>query len=170
MRKQTASLSLFVAVLVAGGTALADVPPPEAEACWRKTVGEPCTFGGAGTCQDGTCSKLDYLSWDRDASASPPFASYACVKCVTGTVTATNTVTATDTTTNTVTATDTNTVTATGTDTNTVTATGTNTDSSTSDDGWCSVAKGPGIGRVGPWLMAAAFSLLFLAGRRRKRK
>jgi hypothetical protein len=137
-----ASQMVFVAVLFVGVSARADVPPPDTQACSGKAAGDACTYGSAGTCQEGTCSRLDYFNWDRDASAGPPSTTYACMKCVPGTTTATATTTATN----------------------------TNTDSSTSDDGWCSVAKVPTVGRVGSWLMAAAFSLLFLAGRRRSRK
>jgi cobalamin biosynthesis Mg chelatase CobN len=186
---------ICVATLFVGSDARADVPPPETEPCLNKTAGAACVYGdgGTGTCQEQTCSKIDYLGWDRDASSSPPTASYACLKCITGTTS--NTVTSTqsttrtatvgpsDTATNTATAgptvTATNTATAgpsdTGTDTGTpgpstaATGTQTGTDTSSSgDSGWCSVGKGSTMGRFVPWLLAAAFSLLFLLGRRRK--
>ncbi len=37
------------------------------------------------------------------------------------------------------------------------------------DDGACTVGKQSSVKRVGPWLLAGAFSLLFMLGRRRRR-
>lgn len=37
------------------------------------------------------------------------------------------------------------------------------------DDGACTIGKEPTVKRVGPWLLAGMFSLLFLARRRRPR-
>jgi hypothetical protein len=68
------------------------------------------------------------------------------------------------------TGTQTNTHTGTATPTSTDTNTQTGTDTSTKDSGWCSVGKGSTMGRIAPWLMAAAFSLLFLFARRRQQK
>ena len=197
MKTATALSLVCIATLFATARARADVPPPETEPCVGKAAGAECTYLGPGVCQEGTCSKLDYSKWDRDASSSPPMTTYPCLKCVTGTATntATNTATTSSTATNTATtsptntqtntatvdptATDTNTATVgpTTTDTNTATTspsangtssqTGTDT-SSSSDSGWCSVGKGSAAGRWVPWLMAAAFSLLFLVGRRRR--
>lgn len=147
MRHPT-QLALSVAFTLFGILpAHADVPPPETQPCTGKQAGTACTYQSkAGTCQNGTCSKLDYLSWDRDASASPPTTSYACVKCetaaATGTLTTTATVTATVTDTTTVTdtattsqtATTTLTPTATPTDTATTTTTDTATASTTDTD------------------------------------
>jgi hypothetical protein len=148
--KTATTLSLVcIATLFAAARARADVPPPETEPCAAKAAGAECTYLGPGVCQEGTCSKPDYSKWDRDASSSPPTTTYPCLKCVIGT--ATNTATTSPI------ATDTSTSSQTGTDT-----------SSSSDSGWCSVGKGSAASRWVPWLMAAAFSLLFLVGRRRK--
>jgi hypothetical protein len=38
-----------------------------------------------------------------------------------------------------------------------------------SDAGGCTIASGPTLKQVGPWLLAGTFSLLFLVGRRRRR-
>jgi hypothetical protein len=190
---------VVTAIATLGGTARADVAPPETSPCVGKQVGDSCTYNGAGTCQSSTCSKLDYLNWDRDASASPPVTTYACVKCLpaatatqsatatgtgsptdTATHTATQSATATGTGSPTDTATDTATqsTTATGTgsptDTSTGSATHTGTgpqtdDKSKDDEGWCAIGGKLTVKRLGPWLMAGAFSLLFLLGRRRRR-
>jgi len=263
-------LTLLSIVLLFGSQAHADVIPPEVGACQNKQLGDPCTNGSStGTCQNQTCSKLDYTSWDRDASSSPPSVSYACLKCIPGsntstttgtgsltptetatvtttitvTVTATPTETSTDTATTTPTETGTNTATNTPTETGTNTATTTPTETGTNtatitptetgtttltavitstvtsaptetatrtvtqtsaptetasttiptvstepptstatittsdnggpppadDDGACSIGRGTTAKRVGPWLLAGAFSLLFLFGRRRRR-
>jgi hypothetical protein len=227
-------------------TARADVLPPEVGACQSKQAGEPCTYNGSGTCQNQTCSRLDYSRWDRDASSGPPTTSYACLMCLTGTITGTATSTArpTDTTTTatstptetatvtaTVTPTETPTATATQTETSQPTATTTATDTATSmpivaptktdtdtasrpgptdtstsgttappsstntttvttpgtssptatttttkddspppsDDSACSIGQHQAAKRIAPWLLAGAFSLLFLFGRRRRR-
>jgi hypothetical protein len=103
-------------------------------------VGDACTFGGAGTCQNQTCGRLDYAHWDRDASPSPPSMSYSCLECITGTGTSTST--------------------------------DTNADGGTppSNDGSaCSVGRQTAAKRIAPWLLASAFSLFFLFGRRRRR-
>jgi hypothetical protein len=239
-------LTLLSIVLLFGSQAHADVIPPEVGACQNKQLGDPCTNGSStGTCQNQTCSKLDYTSWDRDASSSPPSVSYACLKCIPGsntstttgtgsltptetatvtttitvTVTATPTETSTDTATTTPTETGTNTATITPTETGTTTLTAVITSTVTSaptetatrtvtqtsaptetasttiptvstepptstatittsdnggpppadDDGACSIGRGTTAKRVGPWLLAGAFSLLFLFGRRRRR-
>jgi len=133
---------LLSAVCFVALPARADVAPPENEPCLGKAVGAACTYGIAGTCQTQTCSKLDYSNWDRDASAGPPSKSYACVQCVTGTSTSTNT----------------------GTNTNTDGG-----DSPSNSNGACSIGKQSSATRVAPWLLAAAFSSLFLIGRKRRR-
>ena len=61
--------------------------------------------------------------------------------------------------------------TATATNTNTTTATNTNTDGGappSKDDSGCSIGRQATAKRVAPWLLAGAFSLLFLFGRRRR--
>jgi hypothetical protein len=121
--------------------------PPEVDACRSKQVGAACSYyGSTGTCQNQTCHHLDYGNWDRDASASPPSTSYACVECLT--------------------ATDTNTSTGTNTGTKTNADGG---DSPSKDGGSCSIGKQSSATRVAPWLLAAAFSSLFLIGRKRRR-
>jgi MYXO-CTERM domain-containing protein len=76
-----------LSVSVAPSLARADVIPPAEDACrvggGYRAVGTACTVTGtAGVCRDGTCSRLDYAGWNRDASASPPTVDYACVTCV----------------------------------------------------------------------------------------
>ncbi len=147
---------VLLAALLVGPDARADTPPPEAFDCTWKSEGAACTYVGAGVCTRSTCARSDYLRWDRDASASPPVTTYDCLKCVTGT--ASNTSTATHTTTQT----------GTASNTSTTSTTATTTDTSTStDNSGCSLGKSASATRVGAWLMAAAFSLLFLARRRR---
>lgn len=134
---------ILFAAMLAGAPARADVAPPETSPCVGKAAGDACVYGGAGTCQNQTCSKSGYYNWDRDASSSPPITSYACVKCIVGT----GTTTATDTTTN------------------------TNPDGGappSKDDGACSIGKQATAKRVAPWLLAGAFSLLFLFRHRRR--
>jgi hypothetical protein len=68
--------------------ALADVTPPEEEACMSAAKGQTCTLGfssssnqGAkGTCQDSTCGHIDYQHWD---GGHPGSVQYACLKCLT---------------------------------------------------------------------------------------
>jgi hypothetical protein len=72
---------------------------------------------------------------------------YACLKCVVGTATVTSTATSTQ------------------------TAANTNADGGTppsNDDSACSVGKQVTVKRVAPWLLAGAFSLLFVFARRRR--
>ncbi|MBN2574895.1 MAG: hypothetical protein JXP73_10055 [Deltaproteobacteria bacterium] len=143
MKSAIGVATFFSAVLFLGNAARADVPPPETEPCVGKQVGDACVYNGSGTCQNQTCSKLDYASWDRDASSSPPSTTYACVKCVVGTPT----------------------------ETNTATATNTNADGGeppSEEDSGCSIGRRTTAKRVVPWLLAATFSLLFLYGRRRR--
>lgn len=91
MKSAIALVTLSFALVFFGNAARADVPPPETEPCVGKQAGDACTYNGSGTCQNQTCSKLDYANWDQDASSSPPSTTYACVKCVVGTSTDTNT-------------------------------------------------------------------------------
>jgi len=142
--KSAISLTTFVsAMLFLGVAAHADVPPPETEPCVGKQPGDACVYNGSGTCQNQTCSRLDYANWDQDASPSPPSTTYACVKCVAGLPT----------------------------DTNTATDTSTSADGGeppSDDDSGCSIGRRSATQRVVPWLLAAAFSLLFLRRRRRR--
>jgi hypothetical protein len=141
--KSTLHLALVLsAVGFVALPARADMAPPENEPCLGKAAGAACTYGSAGTCQSQTCTKLDYAGWNHDASAGPPSTSYACVQCVTGTSTSTNT----------------------GTNTNTDGG-----DSPSNGDGACTIGKQSSTTRVAPWLLAAAFSSLFLIGRKRRR-
>ena len=66
------------------------------------------------------------------------------------------------------TATNTTTTSPTTTGTSTTTTTGTDTQTS-KDDGFCSIGKPAAAKRIAPWLMAGAFSLLFLFGWRRRK-
>ncbi len=61
-------------------TASADVPPPGIEECEGRDVGAACDVGGrAGSCQDSTCSRLDY------SDGTPPSpVQYPCRLCVAG--------------------------------------------------------------------------------------
>jgi hypothetical protein len=91
----TGSLSLLALMGLPGG-AQADVPPPDTWACRDVNEGAACDpddqrpLAGAdagskrGTCRKATCSKLDYASWNKDASASPPTLMYECLKCMVG--------------------------------------------------------------------------------------
>jgi hypothetical protein len=75
---------------------------------------------------------------------------YACVECIVGTTTTTTTTAVT----------------------NTNTTTKTNADGGAppaNDDSACSIGKQITAKRIAPWLLAGAFSLLFLFGRRRRR-
>jgi len=75
--------SFVLSSLLLVGAARADVAPPNLEPCVGKAIGALCLTDTAvpGTCQDTTCQRLDYAHWDRDASSSPPSASYPCVLC-----------------------------------------------------------------------------------------
>jgi len=82
LRALPLSLFLFTA------TAAADVVPPDVGACQGRAAGAAC--GGepgvpAGVCRNDTCTRLDYLNWNRDASSSPPTMQYACVRCAAAT-------------------------------------------------------------------------------------
>jgi hypothetical protein len=68
--------ALFAAFILASVPLLADVLPPEAQACWGAQVGDACD---GGTCKDGTCTRLNY-----DQAGGPPHGTvdYDCVKCV----------------------------------------------------------------------------------------
>jgi len=121
---------LLSALLLWALPARADIPPPETEPCVGKQVGAACTYNdAAGTCQNETCVK--------------PTSSYACVMCMVGSATATNT------------------------DTATITKSDGGAPPA-NDDSACSVGKQITAKRVAPWLLAFAFSLLFLFGRRRR--
>ncbi len=73
----------------------ADVVPPDAYACNRNAapgvfdaskIGTACELGDGskGACQKDTCQGIDYASWDRDASPTPPSKTFDCLKCVPG--------------------------------------------------------------------------------------
>ena len=61
--------------------AAADVPSPDQTACQGKSLGASCTpmAGGAGSCQNSTCSKA-LPNGDGGVTTT----SYACVLCVAG--------------------------------------------------------------------------------------
>ncbi len=78
--------ALPLSLLLFAAPAAADVVPPEVSACRGRIAGAACgnELGlPAGVCRDDTCSRLDYVNWNRDASPSPPYMQYACVRCVT---------------------------------------------------------------------------------------
>jgi hypothetical protein len=91
----TALLAVAIAVAGATGTgesvALADVLPPDTQACGddgsgkadEGKVGNSCQTGSgsAGKCLKSRCSKPDYDHWDRDASPAPPSIEYDCLRC-----------------------------------------------------------------------------------------
>ena len=150
--KSTISLAILVAAVpLLGFPARADIAPPETQPCLSKQAGDACAYNNAsGTCLAQTCSKLDYANWDQDASSAPPSMTYACVECIVGTTTTTTTTAVT----------------------NTNTTTKTNADGGAppaNDDSACSIGKQITAKRIAPWLLAGAFSLLFLFGRRRRR-
>jgi hypothetical protein len=146
MKSSLFAFFLVATSLVLGPQARADIPPPDVEPCSGKAAGAACTYGTAGTCQESTCTS---------PSPPPSGSTYACLRCVSGAATSTQT----------------NTGTGTASATSTVTNTQTGTDTSTSSDGgWCAVGKSSTMGRIAVWLMAAAFSLLFLWRRRRQPK
>jgi hypothetical protein len=86
-----ASALALVAVLAL--PARADVPPINTAPCERVRAGDACTLesfpgvsqdGGpssAGVCRTAACTRPDYAHWDRDASATPPLMTYACLLC-----------------------------------------------------------------------------------------
>lgn len=81
---RTINIALLAAIALSARSASADVPPPGFEECRARDAGASCTLGSvAGTCRETTCSRLDYLNWNRDASATPPTVTYACVLCQT---------------------------------------------------------------------------------------
>jgi hypothetical protein len=86
MTRKCLSLALLFSVCLVG-VARADVPPPEVTACHANAggilpIGSPCINNGLGTCQNTTCTRTGIANWDRDASATPPTNTYACVACV----------------------------------------------------------------------------------------
>jgi MYXO-CTERM domain-containing protein len=74
---------LGCALCFAASGARADVVPPDVTSCDGQKAGDLCN-GAEGVCQNAECSRLDYAHWDRDATASPPSITYACVKCMNG--------------------------------------------------------------------------------------
>jgi hypothetical protein len=143
MKSVLASAPILFAAVLLCGPARADITPPEVQPCQTKQAGDACLYNGAGTCQNQTCIKADYAHWDQDASTAPPTTSYACVKCIGGT----------------------------NTETNTSTGTATNADGGpppANDSGTCAIGKQATVKRIAPWFLAGAFSLLFLFARRRR--
>jgi hypothetical protein len=81
------TFGLVASLSLAPAWAAADVIPPDVDACRALQVGAACggmTGVPAGRCQNDTCTRLDYANWNRDAMATPPSMSYACVRCVAG--------------------------------------------------------------------------------------
>ena len=141
MKTILASATFLCASVLFSSPSRADVAPPENQPCVGKAAGAACVYNGNGTCQTRTCSKLDYANWDRDASSSPPSTTYACLQCLIGTTTGADT------------------------------ATNTRADGGplpSNGDSSCSIGRQGTAKRIAPWLVAGAFSLLFLFGRRRR--
>jgi hypothetical protein len=184
---------LYVASLLLTAHVRADVAPPDVLPCMGKAKGDTCSMTDscqyAGSCKEEGCVGPDYANWNRDG-AGPPTHTYICLTCMSGTRTdilthssgrletcshtATATLaipTTTTTASSTATATQPATVsqTATATSLGTTTASGTDT-SSSSDSSWCSIGQSKMVRKLAPWLLAGAFSLLFLWGRRRRWK
>jgi hypothetical protein len=75
------------ALLILGSASLAsaDAVPPDVMVCDRQPVGAACFSDGvAGECAASRCTRLDYASWDRDASMTPPSVEYDCIRCNNG--------------------------------------------------------------------------------------
>lgn len=158
-------LLLVGAVLLAASVvAHADVPPLPTLPCQNKAAGTDCTVwldAGPGICVESTCMKKDLTNWD--GSANPPTVPYACLICVADA------------------------------DASVPSGSGGASDAGASgaggapgaggavgtggaggtggsdDPGNCAVGHGA-TSRVAPWILGAAFSLLFLFGRRRARR
>lgn len=131
--------ALPLALLLATTPALADVVPPDVDACNGRAVGAACggTMGvPAGTCRNATCTRLDYAGWNRDAMAMPPTMQYPCVRCEGG-----------------------------ATDAGPADA-GATTPPATSSNSGCAVGGSLGR-RVGPWALAG-LAWVVLLGRRRR--
>lgn len=80
-RHLLARIALTACFVVGASPAMADVIPPEETACEGRAAGDSCSPPSDGVCREATCTRLDYESWDRDASASPPSVSYDCLRC-----------------------------------------------------------------------------------------
>lgn len=65
--------------------ASADVIPMDVTECDMHAVGSACSDpAGPGVCTMSTCTRLDYASWNQDASLTPPSVTYDCVRCIAG--------------------------------------------------------------------------------------
>lgn len=137
------------ALVVMPRTVRADVVPPDAYACDRNAApgffdasktGTACEVSGSkGACQKSTCQGIDYASWDRDASPTPPSKTFDCLKCVADAQPSTSS-----------------------------SGDGGATSPASSDDSGCSVGRAPLRAAV-PWLLALAVPVVVSASRRRKR-
>lgn len=76
------SIALSSLIVMGASPAFADVIPPDQSACEGRAAGAACAAVSGGICQADTCSRLDYESWDRDASATPPLTTFDCLRCV----------------------------------------------------------------------------------------
>jgi hypothetical protein len=99
----------------------------------------PCQGKQAGT----VCTYNNAAGTCQNQTCSNPRGSYACIECITS-ATSTNTTTTTLT-------------------------TNAGAEPPAAGDGACAIGKPLAIKRTAPWLLAGAFSLLFLFGRRRRR-
>ena len=189
MKCATCSAILLTAVLLFVSPARADLVPPEVPPCNGKQVGDACTYNGSGTCRNQTCSKLDYTNWDRDASSGPPTMTYTCLECLGGVSLDggpkdARPMDAVSIDAETSSAKDSGgpwisdvepatpekdaAVIPVSTDAATSVTRDAGAPVPANDNGSCSVGKQATAKRVAPWLMAGAFSLLFLLARRRR--
>jgi hypothetical protein len=132
------ALIAFAFTLTAAAGARADVIPADVEACRSRQIGDACTQDGKSTCQTTTCTQIDYAGW-TNRDGGPPSKQVDCVKCAPkGKLVATD-------------------------------AGAAPKGDEAGDSSGCSVGGVAAAARpAGPWLLAGAFSALFLVRRRRR--
>ena len=190
MKYATSSAIFFAAVLLFDPPAHADLVPPEVPPCNGKQVGDACTYNGSGTCRSQTCTRLDYTSFNHDASSGPTTVTYTCLECLGGTSPDGGPKDARPMDAESIDA-EMNPAKDSGgplasdaepatpekdaavlpvpTDAAISVTSDAGAPAPANDHGSCSVGKQAAAKRVAPWLMAGAFSLLFLFARRRRR-
>ena len=164
-----------IALVALSMPARADIAPPDVYACLGAKVGQTCTADAGvknGSCMESTCT---HLAWGLDGASpldSGPTSpgqvtvTATCLRCLANT--ATTTVTTTSTTTFTLSGTGTATSTI-PTSTLSSTATSTASEPKHGGRGACVLGSHFDAKQIAPWLLAGAFSLLFLSVRRRRR-
>jgi hypothetical protein len=194
MKYATSSAICFTAALLFGLLTRADVIPPEIPPCNGKQVGDACTYKGSGICQNQTCTRLDYSNWGPDGGQIGTV-TYTCLECLGGTSPDggpkpdawpidtrpmdTESLDVEENSTKDSAGPSASDTSATSERDAPVTpalpdaaTTGTRDAGAVTpshDNGSCSVGRQTAAKRVAPWLMAGAFSLLFLFARRRRR-